>query len=137
MEGIRRIGIVIKAVALIWFVGFLIGAGVSAIGNEVQMTSAEMDAVYDHETGRNIEADAEAQTTWPNGKPTDSLEAMMGATSAHQRIINQFFSNRSQVVRRRDWGSVLICVVVGVVGAAILGALGWIVAGFAVKRGAP
>jgi hypothetical protein len=133
MEGIRRIGVVIKAVAIIWLLGFLVGAAFNAVGSDVPMSQEQIQEIYERETGKSLRAEAESQTA---GQPASSsaFDKWIGSADASGHILNQYFAHRSTMTRKRDWGNATLCLILGVVGAAILGALGWIVAGFAGQK---
>ncbi|MCA8051311.1 hypothetical protein [Burkholderia arboris] len=151
MEGIRRIAVVIKALAVIWLLGFLAGAAANVMGDEVQMSPEQMRAAYEADTGKNLEV--EAQTTLSNGKGIDNshsdiaaaqtpslvqqIESAAAVGEAENRILAQYFSGRPTTVRKRNWGAAELCALVGLIGCAVLGSLGWIAAGFAVKRVTP
>ncbi|CAE6946156.1 hypothetical protein R69608_05532 [Paraburkholderia nemoris] len=150
MEGIRRIGVVIKALSVIWLLGFLAGAAANMIGDEVQMSPEQMRAAYEAGTGKNLEA--VAQATLSNGKDTGNaprvaaaqapslaqqIESDAAVGEIEDRILTQYFAGRPTTIRKRNWDAAELCAVVGLIGGAVLGALGWIIAGFAVKRGTP
>jgi hypothetical protein len=151
MEGVRRIGVVIKALAVIWLLGFLAGAIANMIGDEVQMSPEQMRAAYEAGTGKNLEA--EARTTLSSSNGIDSAHPSIAATQApslaqqlendaavgqaEDRILAQYFTGRPTAVRKHNWDAAEVCAMVGLIGCAVLGTLGWIVAGFAIKRGTP
>lgn len=134
MEGIRRIGAALKGLGAIWLVALLFAAVYNAVGDEVPISDQDKTTIYQQDTGKDLEVEAEARTAWPTGKP-DPLLAMLEATSAREKLLAEHFVNRPSVFRRHDWNAAMMCAVFAFVGFGILAALGWIVSGFAVKRG--
>ncbi|WP_434108006.1 hypothetical protein [Paraburkholderia caffeinilytica] len=151
MEGIRRIGIVIKALAMIWLLGFAWLAVDAAIGADVPLTDQQKADVYERQTGKHLDVESLkhppvqpreydafdkflAGDLRQGGNDQVSTGELLARADERQHILDGYFSNHPATMRVRQWGDFQAYAIAGVVGAVIIGAIGWIVAGFAVKR---
>ncbi|WP_213780116.1 hypothetical protein [Caballeronia sp. dw_276] len=133
MEGIRRIGVTLKALGFVWLLALLFAAGYNAVGDEIPISDQDKAAIYESDTGNNLEAEAEAHTSWPTGKP-DPLLALIEAMPAREKLLAEHFAKRPLVYRRHEWNAAMLCIGFALVGYAVLAIFGWIVTGFAMKR---
>ncbi|WP_368622220.1 hypothetical protein [Paraburkholderia sp. BR13444] len=109
-----------------------------AIGSSRDMTFQEKQAVYEQVTGRSLEKDAEARkVSVLNGATETDLDKWLGTNDQSENVLKAFFVNRPTNIRVRDWGSVAAYSIFAIVGGAIFASIGWVVAGFALKRETP
>lgn len=135
MEGIRRIGILFRIIAALWLGGFLIAATGSAIGHDEPMDADEQRIAYEQTTGKSLQKEIDAIAP-PLPASADMLQTIQysAPAEAQQKILAAFFSNHPSTIRHRDWGEALTHLISGAIGAAIFGALGWVISGFAIRR---
>lgn len=133
MEGIRRIGLALKGLAVLWAVALLGIAIVDVIGTDVPMTYDEKVIAYRDGTGRNATAEAEVNVK-QRGSSTGSLADSFALAAEEDRLMQEYFSGHPAVVRKRDWTAAGTCAFVVFIGSGTLWTLGWIISGFAVKR---
>ncbi|MFM0632870.1 hypothetical protein [Paraburkholderia xenovorans] len=99
------------------------------------MTFQEKQAVYEQATGRSLEKDAEAQKVRVlKGATETGFDKWLGTSDQSENVLKAFFANRPTNIRVRDWGSVTAYSIFAIVGGAIFASVGWVAAGFAVKR---
>jgi hypothetical protein len=135
MEGIRRLGIVLQAIAVIWVLIFGGAALFAAIGTERDLTFDERRALYEQNTGNSLEKVAEARKVEIlRGASESGLDKWLGTNDQSAKVLGEFFASRKSTITVRDWGDVTFRAILAAVGGATFGAFGWIVAGFAVKR---
>lgn len=151
MEGIRRISVVIKVIAVIWLLGFTWAAVDAAIGTDVPLTDQQRAEAYERQTGKRLDVES---LKHPPVRPReytaldrfiagdllkDSVDKaptgeLLARLDQRDHILNEYFSTHAATMRVHHWDDCQAYAIAGVIGAVMIGAIGWIVAGFAMKR---
>ncbi|WP_144063357.1 hypothetical protein [Caballeronia insecticola] len=151
MEGIRRIGVLINVVAILWVAVFLWLAAAAAIGTDVPLTDEQKATAFERDTGKKLALESlKHPSVTPRqysaldelladaGREPKDINVPTGEILARfeerQRILDGYFSSHPATVRLRHWGDVQAYLIFAAIGSAILGAIGWVVTGFAIVR---
>lgn len=137
--------------ALLWLALFAWLAADAALGSNVPLTDEQKVETFERDAGKKLDNESLnhpplqprqysvldnfiADAGRKSGDGEISTGEMLARLDERQRILDDYFAHHPSTLRVRQWGDCQAYAIAGVVGALILGAIGWIVAGFAVRR---
>lgn len=129
-EGLSRIGKALRALGLLWFIGWTVAAVYNVLdGTSKLMTREEQVAAYERAVGHSIEDDIRKLP--PSAKEPDAFEKYFALNDQQEQILSKHFGGAVRTKHVMNWAAGALLLAIGLVGYGVAWGLGWIVAGFA------